>query len=127
MSKFTFPGKVPATVNRFIAVLLTLGIMASLPSAAIAQVSEADLVVLKRVAPDYPRRAAMAGIEGTVTMRFTINSDGSVSDVSVVEANPRRVFDRAAVAAIAQWEFEPFRVDGDRVAREASMTIDFQL
>jgi protein TonB len=92
-----------------------------------AQVSASDLVVLKRVAPEYPRRAAMAGIEGSVTMRFTINSDGSVSDVQVVEAQPRRVFDRAAVAAISDWEFEPFRREGNAVATEASMSIDFRL
>jgi protein TonB len=89
--------------------------------------AQGDLVVLKRVAPEYPRRAAMAGIEGSVTMQFTINADGSVSDVRVTEANPRRVFDRAAVAALSEWAFEPFREGGEAISREASITIDFRL
>lgn len=105
-----------------LAALLTLGL--AMPYQALAQ---GDLVVLKRVSPDYPRRAAMAGIEGHVTMQFTINSDGSVSDVRVTDADPRRVFDRAAVAALSEWQFEPFREGGEAVSREASITIDFRL
>lgn len=112
---------VPLLVAAFFASVVML---AAAPATVFAQ---DDLVVLKRVSPDYPRRAAMAGIEGHVTMRFTINSDGSVSDVRVTDANPRRVFDRAAVAALSEWEFEPFREGGEAVSREASITIDFRL
>jgi len=59
-----------------------------------------------RVEPDYPREAIVAGAErGSVKARMTLDGNGNVTRVEVVEANPRRVFDRAVVRALSQWHF----------------------
>lgn len=61
----------------------------------------------RRVRPEYPARAQRRGLEGYVEVRFIIQPDGSVdqSSLRVVEARPRHVFDRAALQAIARWQF----------------------
>jgi periplasmic protein TonB len=62
-------------------------------------------LISKRV-PTYPPRAERRGIEGWVHLSFVIQPDGSVDDVKVMAAEPERVFDREAVAAIKMWRFE---------------------
>ena len=69
----------------------------------------------------------MAGTEGWVKVAFTVTETGTVKDVSVVEAEPRRIFDRAAKTAILKWKFKPKMVDGKAVERQAVQTIDFKL
>ena len=48
----------------------------------------------------YPRGPKQAGLEGYVTMAVTIQPDGTVFNVSVIESNPKRLFDKAAIAAM---------------------------
>ena len=86
-----------------------------------------DATPLVQVEPQYPRRALMAGTEGHVTMEFTIERDGSVSDVTVIEAEPPGVFNAEAVRALMRWRFRPHVVDGEPRARRARQTIHFSL
>lgn len=67
-------------------------------------------VALKRVAPNYPRRARVSGMQGVVTVEFSVDHGGSVKDIVVVESHPRRVFDREAKRAISKWAFDPATV-----------------
>ena len=62
---------------------------------------------LSTPAPAYPVEALRAAVQGEVQVEFTVSPDGSVSDARVVRADPPRVFDRAAVAAVRRWRFEP--------------------
>jgi protein TonB len=89
---------------------------------------DGGIVPLVRIQPQYPRRAMVAGIEGYVTLEFTITETGSVTDVSVVEARPPRVFDREAIRAIMRWRFKPKVVDGQPVVQpNVTQTLDFNL
>ncbi len=88
---------------------------------------DGDIVPLVRIAPQYPRKAAMQGKEGWVKLEFTITETGSVTDVVVLESRPRRIFDRAAVRAILKWKFKPKLVDGKPVSRRAVQIIEFKL
>ncbi|MGY3945095.1 energy transducer TonB [Aeromonas tecta] len=65
------------------------------------------LIPLQRVEPVYPYRAQQAGIEGSVTIRFTIDSEGRVGNVEVIEAKPKRQFERAAIQAVSKWRYQP--------------------
>lgn len=65
------------------------------------------LTPLQRVEPVYPYRAQQAGIEGSVTLRFTVDAEGRVQDVEVIEAKPKRQFERAAIQAISKWRYQP--------------------
>lgn len=62
--------------------------------------------VVRQVPPRYPPGAGRRRLEGTVEVGFTINPDGSVSDVEVIRSDPPRIFDRAAVAAMEEWQYE---------------------
>lgn len=77
-----------------------------------------------RVNPMYPSRAQRRGMQGFVEVRFIILRDGSVQagSIDVTRAKPRRVFEKAARKAIAQWQFEP----SDQ-RRRATQRIQFKL
>ena len=57
--------------------------------------------------PAYPQEALNAGTTGEVVLSFTVNTDGSVSNLSVVSAKPRGVFDRVVRSAVSRWRFQP--------------------
>lgn len=63
--------------------------------------------VLRQPPLRYPEQAMRQGIEGTVTLDFLINADGSVSDVRVIQASPQGVFEREAMAVVRRTRFEP--------------------
>lgn len=88
---------------------------------------EGDLIPLVRIQPQYPRRAALAGIEGWVQVQFTITATGSVTDPKVIDSKPPRIFDREAIRAILKWKFKPRVVNGQPVPMRATQTIDFSL
>ncbi|GAB2801276.1 hypothetical protein GCM10027040_31150 [Halomonas shantousis] len=77
-----------------------------------------------RVPPQYPSRAQRRGLEGYVEVRFTIQPNGRVDPDSlrVVDAQPRHVFERAALKAIAEWQFPEASAP-----REARQRLEFQL
>jgi protein TonB len=77
--------------------------------------------------PEFPTAARMSGIEGWVTVSYTIDAKGRVSDVHIVDAKPRRVFDSAVRKAVHNWRFEPSVVEGEPVARRMTQTIQFSL
>lgn len=84
---------------------------ASAPAAAATTAAAAPastaLRALSTPAPRYPPEALRGGQSGEVQVEFTVNPDGSVANARVVRANPPRVFDREAVAAVRRWRFEP--------------------
>ena len=90
--------------------------------------SDRDVIPLVRVPPEYPARAQSRGLEGWVQVRFTITPTGTVKDPIVVNAEPKGMFDDAALKAIARWRYNP-RVEGgvavERVGVET--IIRFQL
>ncbi|MCX4190607.1 energy transducer TonB [Methylophaga sp. OBS3] len=88
---------------------------------------DGEVVPLVRIPPNYPRMAQRRGIEGVVTIAFTITKDGRVKDPQIIKSNPENVFDAAALAAILKWKFKPKQVDGEAVERRATQEIEFKL
>jgi protein TonB len=66
-----------------------------------------DLVAVSTPQPVYPPEAKRAGTAGQVVISFTVNTDGSVSDIDIVSARPRGVFERNVQSAVRRWRFEP--------------------
>lgn len=63
--------------------------------------------IVKKVPPEFPREAAQKGISnGSVKAEVAIDPDGKVSKVTVLEAEPKRVFDKAVTAALMEWKYE---------------------
>jgi protein TonB len=82
-----------------------------------------DAVPLVRINPDYPPRAAERNIEGWVQVRYTVTSAGTVRDAIVVTAEPKGVFDDAALEAIARWRYNPRVENGETVERVGLQTL----
>ncbi|MCJ8215765.1 energy transducer TonB [Aeromonas veronii] len=83
------------------------------------------LMPLQRIEPVYPYRAQQSGIEGFVTLRFSVNAEGGVQDVEVVEAKPKRQFERAAIQAINKWRYQPRPGATDKLVQV--ITLKFKL
>jgi periplasmic protein TonB len=95
----------PQLIRRLAPATLALCALAS-PLAASA--GPADATLVSRVEPEFPREAIQAGADkGQVKARMTLDGTGEVTRVEVLEANPRRVFDRAVVKTLSQWKFNP--------------------
>ena len=86
-----------------------------------------DIAPTVRIEPQYPPRALRAGIEGLVTVEFTIALDGSVKDVDIVKADPPQIFDNEVLRALKRWKFQPQTVDGKTVEKRARQDIRFTL
>lgn len=99
------------------------------PSAAgaVDVVNAKQLVIVKSVQPEYPRKAREDEIQGWVELDFTVAESGQVKDLSVHAANPRGVFDQAAMSALSQWRYQPVLLDTRPVARRARIRIRFAL
>lgn len=97
---------------------------------AVGQVNmseEGGVIPIVRIAPQYPRKALMAKIEGWVKVKFTISPSGTVTNPEVVDAKPRRIFDREAIRAILKFKFKPKIVNGQGVEQVATQVIEFEL
>ena len=117
----------------------TDGINLSLPSVDVGGASidiggvgamqrDGEATPIVRIEPKYPVQAARDGKEGWVKLSFTINEVGGVEDVTVLEAEPRRIFDREAKRALRKWKYKPKIVDG-KPEKQFNMRVqlDFKL
>ncbi len=81
-----------------------------------------------RIDPKYPVEAARDGREGWVKLQFTINEVGGVDDISVIDADPKRIFDREAKRALKKWKYKPKVVDGKPIKQPGlTVQLDFKL
>ena len=81
-----------------------------------------------RMQPKYPNAAAQEGIEGWVKLIFSIDASGTVRDIEVVDAEPKRIFNKAARRALSKWKYKPQLVAGKPVAQEGlEVVLDFKL
>jgi len=95
---------------------------------AVAGGSDRDAVPQVRIQPDYPIQARQKGIEGWVDVQFTVGADGSVRNPIVLDAQPKAIFDRAAVQAVKGWKYNPRIEDGRPVERrDLRVRVRFQL
>lgn len=62
--------------------------------------------------PVYPAEALAKRVQGTVTLNFKIEPDGSVSEANVLKSSGDRSLDEAARVAIAKCSFTPATANG---------------
>lgn len=85
------------------------------------------LKLTRAISPTYPDDALRDNIEGWVELVFTIDPEGKVADVEIVNSEPRNVFDRSAIAAMKRARYEPVLLDGQPVAQRARFKITFRM
>lgn len=76
------------------------------------------------VQPVYPLRAQQLGIQGYIVMGFTIDTDGTTSDISVLDAKPANAFVRSATHAVESLVFPPCIING-QPTQQASVSIRY--
>jgi protein TonB len=82
--------------------------------ATMQRVTSAPPKPTRVVAPKFPDEAMRNGIQGWVDVSFRILPSGDVADVVALASSPGRYaaqFERAAVAALAQYKYEPRTAD----------------
>lgn len=81
-----------------------------------------------QISPQYPIAAARDGKEGYVVVEFDISTLGTVINAKVIEAEPKRVFDKSAIQAIKGWKYKPKIEQGNPVMLEKQrVRLDFSL
>ena len=82
------------------------GVLALCGWLAAAGAWAADAQLVSKIDPEFPKEAVQAGeSKGRVKARMTVASSGEVVRVEILEAQPRRVFDRAVVKTLALWKY----------------------
>ena len=84
-------------------------------------------VLTRSATPHYPPSALRSHQEGWVVVSFTIDTEGRPRDVRVVDAQPRRIFDRAAIDAVDRYRFTPAMKDGVAVPATREQRLEFKL
>ena len=76
---------------------------------------------------EVPSEALQNGIQGTVVLEVIVAANGYASHVRIVRSLDRGGLDDEAVAAVAQWRFEPGRLAGAPVDVLVTIMVDFSL
>jgi TonB family protein len=98
----------------------------ALPSAPVAPASEVTPArLVHTVKPGYPISARASNIQGSVVLLLKVDAAGRVRDVTVLSGSPELA--NAAVAAVRQWRYAPFKLNGKPVDGETNVTVNFSI
>jgi len=82
--------------------------------------------IIKKVKPVYPEEALKKKIAGTVIIEATSDEKGVVIDTRIIKS-PDPLLTEAAVAAVKQWVYEPYLVNGQAKPVIFTVTVTFSL
>jgi len=78
-----------------------------------------------RVQPQYPQIARMAGIQGQVHLRAIVSKSGTIENLTVIDGHSMLI--QAAVEAVRHWRYRPYMLNGEPIAVETEITVNFTL
>ena len=82
-------------------------------------------LLIHRVEPTYPALARAARVQGEVVLSALINTNGEIQNLQLVSGHPMLVPD--AIAAVKQWRYKPYLLNGQPVEVETTITVIFSL
>jgi periplasmic protein TonB len=82
-------------------------------------------LLVKRVQPNYPPLARQARIQGTVLLQAEISKDGTIENLRLISGHP--MLAPAAIEAVKQWRYRPYMLNGEPVAVETQVQVNFTL
>ena len=101
----------------------------SLPKMAIQKLrvssGVAQGLLIHQIKPEYPPLARQARIQGVVVLQALIGKDGAVHELQVVSGHPLLI--PAAVAAVKQWRYKPYYLNGEPVEVDTYIVVNFTL
>ena len=79
-------------------------------------VGEGDYLPIVKVAPIYPQRALLRGIEGYCVVQYTVTRQGTTRDPFVIEDQcTDSLFHRPSLQAALKFKYKPRVIDGQAV------------
>src|SRR5271165_290271 len=82
-------------------------------------------LLIHRVEPAYPMLAKQARVQGEVVLSAIINTNGEIQNLTLVSGHPMLV--PQAIAAVRQWRYKPYLLNGQPVEVETTITVIFSL
>jgi TonB family protein len=76
--------------------------------------------------PEFSKEARDAKYQGKCVLMVTVGTDGLLTNIRVVKSLGKGL-DEKAVEAVQKWKFEPGMKDGQPVAVELAVEVDFRL
>jgi len=80
-------------------------------------------LLVHRVEPTYPVLAKAARVQGEVVLSAVISTNGDIENLQVVSGHPMLV--PGALAAVKQWRYKPYLLNGQPVEVETTITVTF--
>ena len=82
-------------------------------------------LLIHRVEPTYPVLAKQARVQGEVVLSAVISTTGEIENLQLVSGHPMLV--PSAIAAVRQWRYKPYLLNGAPVEVETTITVIFSL
>jgi protein TonB len=83
--------------------------------------------LVSRVEPDYPAMARRQRLSGKLVVKFLVDPGGRVRNASVLQADPKGVFESCVLDALSKWHFKPGLYQGRPVATWVILPIQFKV
>lgn len=74
--------------------------------------------------PDIPQVAWERKIDGWVLVAFTVNGQGRVENIQVLDANPPGIFEGSVTAALQGWQYDMADIGGGRAKVQLTQKIE---
>jgi len=82
-------------------------------------------LLIHKEEPQYPSIARAARVQGEVVLSAVISTSGQIENLQLISGHPMLV--PAALAAVRQWRYKPYLLNGQPVEVETTITVIFSL
>jgi periplasmic protein TonB len=82
-------------------------------------------LLIKKVTPNYPPLARQARIQGSVVLQAEISKEGTIQNLQLISGHA--MLAPAAIEAVKQWRYKPYLLNGEPVAVETQVVVNFSL
>lgn len=82
-------------------------------------------LLISKVQPAYPPLARQARVQGSVVLAADIGKGGQIENLRVISGHP--MLTQSAMDAVKQWRYKPYILNGEPVAVETQITVNFTL
>lgn len=80
-------------------------------------------LLISSVNPVYPAEALAQKLHGAVILQAVVGRDGDVQDLKIIRGY--YLLGKAAIAAVKQWRFQPYTVNGHAASTQTVITVNF--
>ncbi len=82
-------------------------------------------LLIRKVQPVYPPLARQARIQGSVVLHAEIGKDGTITNLQLISGHA--MLAPAAIEAVKQWRYKPYLLNGEPVAVDTEVVVNFSL